>query len=513
MAMGWSIRGRYGHSAGAMMPGALLGIFLAISSTRPDWWRRGAVLGLAGAIGWSFGGQTSYGLLVGYTATDSFVDILYGYWAFVLAGAMWGGVGGGILGLGFTLPRSQLNAFVAPLATIGAAWVLMDWTNVPSFVPDPRGTRWAGLYDTQWIETTTAIAVAAIYYLARPRARQACILILMLCAGWLIGLGTLTLVLGLRLNPPRSESWAGCLGLTIALLIYLHRTNNRAALMLARYGLLAGGLGFFLGDVVQIVQRAHWGPFQYAVFQEHGGWGKMEKLFGLIMGLGVALGVRRLARYGLEAPAEDGSVGCTNDFAVFFLFVPMMWWNLDKNIENWRAAKLFPEHFLGLPGLTWIVLGFAALTALLLLALYQRRRMGLAFMPDTALGKGQLLFLVLLCLILGASFAGSLPNMQSASVATSELFYLVCAGAAVFSILFQPTTARQTATVGYSPADCIWASGRGYWLGWLSVPVLVTLFAWACASIAPPTNKPERYRFAKPETTERTAAPALPRNP
>ena len=37
MAAGWGIRGAFGHSRGAMMPGAMLGLSLAACSLRADW--------------------------------------------------------------------------------------------------------------------------------------------------------------------------------------------------------------------------------------------------------------------------------------------------------------------------------------------------------------------------------------------------------------------------------------------------------------------------------------------
>ena len=491
MSMGWSIRGRYGHCTGAMMPGALFAMFLAISSARPDWWKRTAVLGLAGAIGWAFGGQTSYGFLVGYTSSDSFIDILYGYSAFVLTGAMWGSIGAGLLGMALTLPRSQLRSFTGPLLAIGATWVTLDWTGVRAKVPD--------VHDTPWLEATTSLAVAALYGMVSPKARKACGFILLIGTGWCLGLVILTLLLGLHLSPPRSDSWAACLGVTVALFVYLWRTENRAALMLARYGLLAGGLGFFLGDFVQVLQRSHWGPFQYAVLQEHGGWGKMEKLFGFIMGLGVAFGVDRLAREGLESPIEDGQ-GYLNEFAVFFLFVPMMAWNFGQNISRWESARVFPEHMLGVSGLTWAIFGGWLLALLLLFALYRQRSRVLDFVPSSALGKGQLLFLAVLWLILGASFAGSLPHLASPGVATSEIFYIICATAASFAILMHSDGSEPLVVCNRARSDLAWKSGWRYWGSWLIVPALVICLAWISVSIAPPTTNKKFYRFPKAST-------------
>ena len=78
MSVGWGFRGDYGHEAGAMVPGALVALAICLTSGREDWWNRAPMLAMLGAIGWAFGGQMSYGKIIGYTAHTSFPDVLYG---------------------------------------------------------------------------------------------------------------------------------------------------------------------------------------------------------------------------------------------------------------------------------------------------------------------------------------------------------------------------------------------------------------------------------------------------
>ncbi len=88
MSLGWGIRGDYGHEAGAMIPGAMLGLSICLASGREDWWRRAALMGACGAIGWAFGGQMSYARITGYTAGSSLLDVFYGYGClFVIGGS------------------------------------------------------------------------------------------------------------------------------------------------------------------------------------------------------------------------------------------------------------------------------------------------------------------------------------------------------------------------------------------------------------------------------------------
>ena len=63
-----------------------------------------------------------------------------------------------------------------------------------------------------------------------------------MCLAWFLNYLGLTWIGGIQLAPPyRNEGWGGVLGMLVALIVYLHRTQNRAALLLACYGTLGGG--------------------------------------------------------------------------------------------------------------------------------------------------------------------------------------------------------------------------------------------------------------------------------
>jgi len=116
MSVGWGFRGDYGHGPGAMVPGALLGLAISLTSRRQDWLQRSSLLAMLGALGWAFGGQMSYARIVGYTMHTSFPDVLYGFACLFVIGALWSGTGAGILALGVTRPRSQLERFAVLLS-------------------------------------------------------------------------------------------------------------------------------------------------------------------------------------------------------------------------------------------------------------------------------------------------------------------------------------------------------------------------------------------------------------
>ena len=126
MSVGWGFRGDYGHEAGAMVPGALLGLSICLASGRRDWWRRSTIMAFCGAVGWAFGGQMSYGRVIGYTASASLPDVAYGYGCLFLIGGLWAGIGSAILALSVTQSRSYLESFAGPLAALWLPWVAFE---------------------------------------------------------------------------------------------------------------------------------------------------------------------------------------------------------------------------------------------------------------------------------------------------------------------------------------------------------------------------------------------------
>ena len=479
MSVGWGWRGDYGHEAGAMVPGALLALAICLASGREDWIKRASLLALLGAIGWSFGGQMSYGIVIGYTAASSFVDVLYGYACLFVIGALWGSVGAGILALGVTESRSELERFAGPLL---AFYIVLTGLNL-SGATDWLSERWS-LHDSDWVAATAALVTASIYAVLRPEARKACILIAVLAAGWWVGLAVLTLALNLRMTPPRSDNWAGCVGLWLALIGYLYKTCKRAALQMSLYGLLAGGIGFSVGDFVNMAGRAQWGFLGASeTFRGMDAWKWMEQLFGLIMGFGVALGFARLTKK-LSPPIEDDagpSSGALRLVALAFLLIAMPWETLHKNIADWTKANTLAEGLFGLSPQHWFLIVALLLAAVLALAIWKHCRDELLFIPSDAFGRAQLLFLSLLWLAVVADFARVVPALKSKGVLYVHLTFwltaLFCTGIVVALRKEMPTVEKTVAG-----DDVSW---RLHWkdaVCWLFVPLL--LFALAKFTLA-----------------------------
>jgi hypothetical protein len=482
MSVGWGFRGDYGHEAGAMVPGALIALAICIASGRSDWWERGSLLAMVGAIGWAFGGQVSYGKVVGYTGHTSFPDVAYGFACLFLIGAIWGSLGAGLLGFGVTKPRSELERFAGPLIVIYLGWQALAFTGYGKSMSQQVTSRYPILSDSDWLSAALAVAFAILYALPFRRARKACFFIAGLGLSWLISYLLLRGLLGLRMTPPRSDNWAGAVGLVVFLALYCWRTRNRVALMLTSYGFLAGGVGFAVGDFIQMLGRAQWGPIgTYPMLQKLDYWKWMEQSFGLMMGFGVALGFLRLLRGGIAPVENDEPNGLFRWLAPFFLLVVMMWENLGKNVREWKKSGAINEALFGVTAEGWFLIVGIAFSLGIMIALIKFRRGGLALVPSSAFGRAQLLFLMILWIAVVGAFAQAFPSIQrKGTLLVHVSFWLTACLCTYFTILASDRPVPVSEST--SNDDLCWRLGWKHCLFWLAIPLLIWLLAFAITS-------------------------------
>ena len=258
--LGWGIRGQIGHERGAMIPGSLVGLSLALTSSDPEIHRRAGLLGAAGAMGMSFGGTETYGQTLGLSHGPTRDET---YWWGILGVAVKGGAWIGLCGtyLGMAASDKDYGPFELMLLTAQstALWRMgVEMLNRPHEPPErlPR------------------------IYFSGPRG----------------------------VDQPRPEVWAGQWFALLGLLGYLVVKRDRTALIMASYGILGGAAGFAGGQALQA-----WGtrrqPSQL-ISRYFGWWKVMETTFGLIAGTFLGAGMMaarpdhlRLARrkrFGLE---------------------------------------------------------------------------------------------------------------------------------------------------------------------------------------------------------------------
>ncbi|MEK9608911.1 MAG: hypothetical protein VW058_04470 [Flavobacteriaceae bacterium] len=201
MALGtaWAIRGQFGHEQGAAWAGAIGGLALVLVSQRKDWYNKMVLVALASAIGWGAGGMISYGKVVGYGHANNFINAYYGLSMLFVIGALFGLLGGGLVGL------------------------VLDST-------EKNKVKWGQLMAE-------------------------------MASGGLISYFLLIEQIGFKMTPPRSEAWAVILGAGLAMLWHMARDNRNSSIRVAIFAAFGGGFGFSFGNFLHLVGNVMEIPF------------------------------------------------------------------------------------------------------------------------------------------------------------------------------------------------------------------------------------------------------------
>jgi hypothetical protein len=502
MAYGWGWRGSYGHEAGAMFPGALLGMSLCLASGRVEWYRRTAAAGLFGAVGWAWGGGLSNMEQTFYVVSDSLPDVLWAFGGVFLVGCLWSGIGSAILSLALTRPRSELNGYIGPLAANGLALFVaylffLARPHDRSAIDDWGKTH---LHDIKYFAATVMLVASGAYWLVRTGDRRQTGLFVQALVAW--GLGYLAFIKlgGIELAPPnRSESWGGFVAVLAVLIVHLARQGNRAAVSMTLMGALTGGLAFVTALFLTHPLVVGWGPFAETTITDT--WKLTEESFGFLMGLGVALAAARLLRGGLAPPAEDADRKRLDGFSALVLLIVMMWMNLRGNVREWgQRYDVLPHHaIVGLFAWQWFLAVGVLLTLLGLYVLLRAQRGTLtAILPQSAFGKGAILFLSVLWIGQFAVAIQRFAQWKTGGNILVEVTYWVLAALTTWGVMAcaprESARELQTAETRVS-SDPVWQLGSRYWLSWAAVPVLLlTLTAGAMAIQQSPHPK-GRMRF------------------
>lgn len=425
LSVGWGIRGNFGHEYGAMIPGALAATAVAILSGRDDWRRRAAYFAMFGALGWSFGGSISYMQVIAYTHSGHSPSVLYGFAGLFVIGFLWAAPGGAGTAFAAFTDRERLTGVFAPLSAVFLVWALQGEVVEPWLARQGYSLNW---YDTDWPGALSAPLAVLALATVRRRFDWGTGLVLWMAAGWWLGFLVLVNLLGLRMTPPRGDNWAGCLGMTVGLLLYLARTGLAPV---ARAGLVcgfAGGVGFAAASMLKLVEvtcgvEANWHSI-------------LEQTTGLFNGLALAAALAGPAR---SAPsvADEGvpSRRWTEAYAVGFVLVLVTYLNLRKNAGEWVRVGAVPATMGGLSAGTWFNLGYAALAVAVLVPLFRHLRRPVALVPIDPLGRAQLLFVVFLWWMTVGNFERALVHFTGQRLVTEGVIAVNAAACTLLVLL------------------------------------------------------------------------------
>jgi hypothetical protein len=433
LSIGWGIRGNFGHEFGAMIPGALAAIAAVLVLDRDDWRRRAAYFGMFGALGWSFGGGMSYMQVIAYTHSGDSPSVLYGFACLFVIGFLWAFLGGAGTAIPALLDDESLTELFQPTIVALGAWGVQEIALEPWLEGRHYQLDW---FDTDWLGALVALVAVLVLAIVRRRLDRGSSLILHLAIGWWAGFLSLVVGLGIRMTPPRGDNWAGCVGMAIGLLVYCCRNGRARVAYVALVSGFIGGIGFAAASMLKLVEVTSGYDTNWHSI--------LEQTTGLFNGLGIAAAMILLDRD--DPPVVNAPHGArwTEVFAVGFVLILITYLNLRKSPGTWVKQHAAPASMNGLSIGWWFSLAYLLLAAAILTPLARHLRRPLALIPATALGRGQLLFLVFLWWMVVGNFERAVTGFTEQRLVTEGVILANAAVCTLF-VLLAPRPSRAVA--------------------------------------------------------------------
>jgi hypothetical protein len=295
---------------------------------------------------------------------------------------------------------------------------------------------------------------------------------------------------GFRVMPPRSDDWAGILGVFIAGVAWFRRNGLRSVSHVMSIGFILGGIAFATVPMIRFVLRYPGHPWRFpdgvpepfAHYQSANWHSIMEQMHGFGLGIALAIAMAMLWRRQKCDECHERIGGWTVAFSVLFVWFGIGFLNLHKLVETWIAKgaisgtlKAPLVEFAEATPLAWFAVTWwtAAAVCGLLLALHLRRRLDVV--PATWTGKGQLIYIVFLWLMVIGNLQRAIPGFTDGRMATEWVLFMN-ASLATLLILGLPRPAIDEKP---SPQYPEWRSLRTIWLWGLSgAAALMCAFAF-----------------------------------
>ncbi len=385
------------------------------------------------------------------------------------------------------------------------AFLADTFTNWPQFFSDmPQHLGWMlGL-----------LAGIAIYFYCFGKFRNGSALLMYMAVGWFAGFILFPVILGWRMTPPRSDDWAGILGVFTATIIYMFRNGLVPVAYASIISGFVGGIGFSgavllkllmvwpgnpklaenetivgmwqrfgLGHSAMREQLAERGLTDanvtaspevivnaWAHYQSANWHSFYEQSYGFINGIAVAVVVALLATRIRRVDNEPRIRKWTEIAAVAFPLLLLLWLNIRKNVAEWIGRKAVPDHMrmpwfesIDLSTWTWFNLMWLSLCFAFLAIAFVHSRRSIAVIPKSWLGRGQLLFLVFMWAIVIANFERALVGFGENRLITEAVIFVNAAIATVLILIlpregdYATRVPRLTVTIRYARATILCA--------------------------------------------------------
>jgi hypothetical protein len=343
--------------------------------------------------------------------------------------------------------------------------------------------QWFGDYPHHIGWVVGLILGVVLYFWKFGKFRNGALLFVYMASGWLLCflafpvLGSLLLSEhgGIRMTPPRSDDWAGITGVFVGMTLWMFRHGWREVAFASVVSGFIGGAGFsgiswlklmmvapgnkekFTGmaaDGVISSETSQEIVSTWANWQGQNWHSFLEQSYGFVNGIAIAVALALLATRVKEQPDNDNPPRrWTEAIAAFFVIVALTYVNLYKNVDVWfnhlkntiwknevtlpsgkteLVQPLWDFPYLGripgLDGLNMTPSGYFNLTyflfaAAFLLLAFRHLKKPLALVPRSGLGKGQMIYLMILWVMVVACFERSLTGFTEGSLLSDWFFF------------------------------------------------------------------------------------------
>lgn len=365
------------------------------------------------------------------------------------------------------------------------------------FAPDQLLTNWPQFFGdhAQYLGIGTGILISGIiYFFISGQFRNDSSLLLYLAGGWLIAflllptLGSLALMDygGLRMMPPRSDDWAGILGVFIGGSVWCCRYQLLPVAQVMARGFVLGGISFATVPMLRYFIRYPGHPWRYpdgvpeewAHFQSANWHSVLEQLHGFGHGLAIAVAMAMLwARQPRDEDSQNDRRWAIGFSAAFVLF-GFGFLNLHKLVHTWIGNKSVPEtmkapflDFIELSPNTWFRIVWWSATAVgaLLLLVHLKRRLDI--IPASWVGRGQLLYLLFLWMMVIGNLMRAVPGFHENRLVTEWVLFMNACLATLLVVLLP----RRPSSDSAAPPLRSWPALSITWLRGLAVASVIMI--------------------------------------
>ena len=399
------------------------------------------------------------------------------------------------------LEESLRSVLVVPLGDL--AYVNPETGG--SFEPDQLLNNWPQFFSdySQHLGWGWGLLVGgAVYFWLTGKFRNDATLFLYLSLGWLIAflamptLGS-TLLMdygGLRVMPPRSDDWAGILGVFLGGMMWACRYEVKSVAHVMTRGFILGGIAFASVPMIRYFLRYPGHPWRFpaggaeawAHYQRANWHSVLEQMHGFGHGLAIAVAMAMLWRRLPDAGEEQNERRWTVGFSAAFVLFGFGFLNLHKLVGTWVGNKSIPEtlkapflEMIELTPHTWFRVVWWTATAVGAILLLVHLRRPLEIVPKSWVGRGQLLYVLFLWLMVIGNLMRAIPGYTDGRMVTEwVLFMNGCLATLLVVVLPGAVVARSQWD------NCpSWPSLGGSWLRGLAATAIL-MMAYGAMTLA-----------------------------